>query len=115
MPIVGWIAMAVVALVSILNVATASDADNQNLSDEPTPIVEEVNPYVELPDVETILTPDPESENNEIVEEPVPVFKQKPATMKVDEPISTQPSRFDVVTESHTKSWNKGWGKYGKA
>lgn len=26
-----------------------------------------------------------------------------------------QPSRLDVVTESHTKSWNKGWGKYGKA
>ena len=26
-----------------------------------------------------------------------------------------QPSRLGVVTEGHTKSWNKGWGKYGKA
>lgn len=24
-------------------------------------------------------------------------------------------SRLEVVTVGHTKSWDKGWGKYGKA
>ncbi len=93
MPTVGWVAITVVALVSILNVATANNADNQHISEDPSPVVEEVNLSVEVPDLEPILTPAPEPETNAAVEESTPTLEPEPIPVKVQEPIQTQPEK----------------------
>jgi len=88
MPIVGWVALTVIALVSILNVATANNAGSQHISEEPAAIVEELNIPVEASDLESILTADQEPATNQIVEEsePVPLKVQKAASNQSEKP-----------------------------
>ncbi len=81
--------MTVIALVSILNVSTANNAESQLISEEPTSVVNEVSLPVEVSDLEPILTPTPE-----IVEKPVPVSESEPVPVKVQERVSTQSEKL---------------------
>lgn len=90
MPIAGWVAVMVVALVSILNVSTANNAGSQHISEDPTSSIEEANLPAEVPDLEPASIFNSEPETNETVEESVPVPQPKPVPVKAEEPVSTQ-------------------------